>query len=380
MTGRSRWSAQEPHHPYERPPLSKDVLAPTIARAEMDQPAPNGSPSAASTASPAAAAIAIDRQRKTVELCRTARRCPTTSCCSRPARCRAACRSPGLGSASPICATYADALAIRAICKPGSHLAIIGGGFIGLELAASARKRGADVTVIEAQPRILMRGVPAEIAEVIAERHRAEVRHLVRRGLNRSSKQPARGPSSSPTARRSPPTCVVIGIGAMPVHRARRSGRAGARQRHRRRRDAARRPIPTSSPPATAAPSRCRSMAAAACGWNPGATRRSRARSPRPTCWAPASRSPSVPWFWSDQYDLTLQVAGLADGAATHGAPRSRRRRLHPVPPGRRRPAARGERHRPGQCRRPRHQARRDADRQRRPASPGATRPSRASS
>ena len=50
-------------------------------------------------------------------------------------------------------------------------MAIIGGGFIGLELAASAAKRGCHVTVIEAQPRVLMRGVTQEIATRIAARH-----------------------------------------------------------------------------------------------------------------------------------------------------------------------------------------------------------------
>ena len=39
--------------------------------------------------------------------------------------------------------THGDAVAIRAALQPGTHLAIIGGGFIGLELAASARKLGA---------------------------------------------------------------------------------------------------------------------------------------------------------------------------------------------------------------------------------------------
>ena len=58
--------------------------------------------------------------------------------------------------------------------QPGKHLAIIGGGFIGLELAATARKLGAKVTLVEGLPRILSRGVPEEIAAVVAERHTAE--------------------------------------------------------------------------------------------------------------------------------------------------------------------------------------------------------------
>jgi 3-phenylpropionate/trans-cinnamate dioxygenase ferredoxin reductase component len=64
-----------------------------------------------------------------------------------------------------------DSVKIRNEFSEGRSIAIIGGGFIGLELAASAAKRGCRVTVIEAQPRILMRGVPPEIASRIAARH-----------------------------------------------------------------------------------------------------------------------------------------------------------------------------------------------------------------
>lgn len=65
----------------------------------------------------------------------------------------------------------ADSAKIRFEFISGKSVAIIGGGFIGLELAASAAKRGCRVTVIEAQPRVLMRGVPPEIATRIAARH-----------------------------------------------------------------------------------------------------------------------------------------------------------------------------------------------------------------
>jgi 3-phenylpropionate/trans-cinnamate dioxygenase ferredoxin reductase subunit len=65
----------------------------------------------------------------------------------------------------------ADSIRIRSEFISGKGVAIIGGGFIGLELAASAAKRGCRVTVIEAQPRVLMRGVPPEIARRIAARH-----------------------------------------------------------------------------------------------------------------------------------------------------------------------------------------------------------------
>ena len=98
-----------------------------------------------------------------------------TSCFWRQAPCPGNSRLAA--GAGPRCLTlrsFDDALAIRRHLAPGQRVAIIGGGFIGLELAASAIRRGAEVTVIEAQPRVLMRGVPEEIAAVVTERHRAE--------------------------------------------------------------------------------------------------------------------------------------------------------------------------------------------------------------
>ena len=68
----------------------------------------------------------------------------------------------------------ADARALHAEFKPGVRIGIVGGGFIGLELAAAARQAGAEVTVFEAGPRILGRTVPPEIAAIVEKRHRAE--------------------------------------------------------------------------------------------------------------------------------------------------------------------------------------------------------------
>lgn len=66
---------------------------------------------------------------------------------------------------------FGDAENLRRQFAENQKVVIIGGGFIGLELAASARKRGCGVTVVEAQPRILMRGVPQAIATVVHDRH-----------------------------------------------------------------------------------------------------------------------------------------------------------------------------------------------------------------
>jgi 3-phenylpropionate/trans-cinnamate dioxygenase ferredoxin reductase subunit len=67
-----------------------------------------------------------------------------------------------------------DAYALRKRLKPGQHIGIIGAGFIGLEVAASARSLGLDVTVFEAAPRILTRVLTPATSAFISARHRAE--------------------------------------------------------------------------------------------------------------------------------------------------------------------------------------------------------------
>ena len=125
--------------------------------------------------------------------------------------------------------SFDDALAIRRLLAPGMRLVVIGGGFIGLELAASAVKRGAAVTVIEAQPRVLMRGVPEEIAAVVAERHRAEgvdIRTGI--GIASISGNARRRAWRSADGTEVAADLVVVGIGAVPV-----TGLGGVRRARR---------------------------------------------------------------------------------------------------------------------------------------------------
>ena len=222
---------------------------------------------------------------KTVTLANDGAGLPTTNCCLPPEpRRRASCRSPRRVDAAVYLRTFDDALEIRAHLKRGRGVAIIGGGFIGLELAAAARQLGCAASrVIEAQPRILMRGVPAEIAAVI---HAAHERQGV---AHRSAAARSRRSTTSASARRSS---------------LRTARRVEADSRHRR---SARMPEPSlaeaaglaidngvavdehlahqrsgrSSLPAIAARSRWRSTADGGCGSKLGATPRSRARSRR---------------------------------------------------------------------------------------------------
>ncbi|WP_307202180.1 NAD(P)/FAD-dependent oxidoreductase [Nocardioides zeae] len=71
-----------------------------------------------------------------------------------------------------------DARRLRADLAAARRIVVVGGGFIGGEVASSARERGVDVTIVEAGPRLLTRSMPAEVAEHlqgIYERHGVQV-------------------------------------------------------------------------------------------------------------------------------------------------------------------------------------------------------------
>lgn len=75
--------------------------------------------------------------------------------------------------------TMADVLPIQAALKPGTRALIIGGGYIGLETAATARKLGCLVTVLEMADRIMNRVVAANVSEYFAHEHRTQGVNIV---------------------------------------------------------------------------------------------------------------------------------------------------------------------------------------------------------
>jgi 3-phenylpropionate/trans-cinnamate dioxygenase ferredoxin reductase subunit len=206
--------------------------------------------------------------------------------------------------------TLDDALALRDALQPGTRLIVVGAGFIGLELAASARALGAEVTVIEAQPRILMRGVPEELAARLHARH-VEGGVTLRVGAAIAAVEP--GAVVLADGSRIAADLIVAGIGATPNTEL--AAAAGLAIENGVLVDEGFR---TSAPDVFAAGDCCNAL-------SPLYGRRVRLES-----WRSAQDQgttvahnmlggcetwTAVPWFWSDQYDLTLQVAGLADGA-----------------------------------------------------------------
>ena len=70
--------------------------------------------------------------------------------------------------------THDEALALKAALRPGARLVVVGGGFIGLEVAATARSLGCAVTLLEAGPRLAGRVLPAVISDALLALHREQ--------------------------------------------------------------------------------------------------------------------------------------------------------------------------------------------------------------
>jgi len=303
----------EPHLPYERPPLSKDGLAEAslpkfIAGAARYE-------EARIAVLTGATAESIDRVCKTVTLSDGRSLVYDRLLLATGARPRAFPGVPENAGRVHMLRTHADALAIRAALTPGARLAVIGGGFIGLELAATARKLGAEVVLVEGSPRVLSRGVPEEIAAFVAERHRQEGVEIVC-GAQIAAIEEAGDSERLLLAEGGgiEADLIVVGIGAVPnTELAETAGLAienGIAVDER---------LCTSDPNIYAAGDCCsfplphyggRRVRLEA--WRNAQDQGALAAA---NLMGAGETMVSVPWFWSDQYEFTLQIAGLADGA-----------------------------------------------------------------
>jgi NADPH-dependent 2,4-dienoyl-CoA reductase/sulfur reductase-like enzyme len=162
---------EEAHEPYERPRLSKSVLA-------------GEEPAAAACMHPREwyAAHGIKLQtRARVEAIAPKSRVVITSDGQRldysklllctGSRVRPLPGAPDALAGVHYLRTLEDSERLCAALVPGKRLVVIGGGFIGLEVASSALKRGAQVTVVERLATLLDRVLPAEIAAHVASLH-----------------------------------------------------------------------------------------------------------------------------------------------------------------------------------------------------------------
>jgi 3-phenylpropionate/trans-cinnamate dioxygenase ferredoxin reductase subunit len=308
--GRIVLVGEESHPPHERPPLSKAVMAGEAEAASTHLFKADELAKLGLDFRPGARAVAIDRAAKRVTLASgEALGYDKLILCT-----GGAARRPKLpGADGPrvhYLRTIADSLAIRARLAEIRHLVVIGGGWIGLEVAATARKRGVQVTVIEAMQRLCERSVPPEISAHLLGLHRRNgVEVLLGTGVQAIDDGSAGVSVVLTDGRRVAGDAVVIGIGLAPnVELAQSAGLAvdnGIVVDEQGR---------TSDPDIFAAgdvanaPLACLGRRIRLESW---ANAQNQAIVAAKAALGADERYDELPWFWSDQYDMNLQILGL---------------------------------------------------------------------
>lgn len=303
--------------PYQRPPLSKAFLKSPSEALQLHR-GEAWFAEAGITLHRGDAAVAIDRAAKTLTL-RSGAVLPygwlvlATGAAARtlPALPTTLANVAALRSA-------ADALRLRGLLDVAQRVTVLGGGFIGLEIAATANALGKTVTVLESAPRLLQRSVSPELAEHVLATHRANGID-VRLGVTVSDfvVEGDRLASLSVNGLHEPVELLVMGIGAAPqTALAQAAGLACDAQAGGIVVDASLR----SSDPAILAVGDCANFP------EHGSARRLRLESVQNandqarTALATITGAPepyrALPWFWSEQGTMRLQMAGLmpADG------------------------------------------------------------------
>ncbi len=208
--------------------------------------------------------------------------------------------------------TIDDARTLKERIAPGARLVVIGGGFIGLEVAATARQQGADVTVLEAGPRVLRRSSCTEIATFISEQHRsAGVKISVNKQVQSFHPSATRAVTAVECTDGTvyPADVVVVGIGLIANDEL--AARAGVEVN----RGIIVNELGQSSDPDIVAAGDCTNSMNAFYGYRlrlesvQGAMEQ--ARTAAMTILGKGVITRSIPTFWSDQYDLKLQMVGV---------------------------------------------------------------------
>lgn len=173
FAGRIVWLGEEPHPPYDRPPLSKAVLKGDVPLAQLVLIPADKFAALQVDWRPGQTVTAIDRGAQEVVTASGERCHYDTLFLAHGGRAR---MLPGV-PAHPRLLTlrsFEDAQAIKQELLAAQHVLVLGGGWIGLEVAASARLLGKPVTVLEAASRLCIRTVPPCVSAHLLALHQAQ--------------------------------------------------------------------------------------------------------------------------------------------------------------------------------------------------------------
>ncbi|HRI50734.1 MAG TPA: FAD-dependent oxidoreductase [Pseudomonadota bacterium] len=320
--GRIILVGEEAHLPYQRPPLSKGFLLGKVAQSQLYLKTQAIYEQNSIELRPATRVVSIDRTSQELTLAsgeRLAYGKLVLATGSRPRR----LGFPGVELArlgNLLCLrTIADAEALREKLQPGRRLVVIGGGYIGLEVAAVAVQQGLQVTVVEALPRLLARVTGAEVAAFIEKTHRA---HGVSFRLGTTVAELELDPEGSQVravvtagpdgAERLAVDLVLLGVGIVPNSEL--AAAAGLAVDNGIVVDE----YAQTSDPAILAIGDCTSQPSPHTGGRvrlesvPNAMEQARVAAA--TLTGQPEASTAVPWFWSEQYGFRLQMVGLSTG------------------------------------------------------------------
>jgi 3-phenylpropionate/trans-cinnamate dioxygenase ferredoxin reductase component len=312
--GRVVLVGEEASPPYERPPLSKGFLTGERAPAEFTFASAEVLGEAGIEFRPSCRVEAVDRAGRTVRLGNGERLRYAKLLLATGRKARRLPLASGAADRVRYLRDLADAHRLKELLKGRPRVLIVGGGFVGLEVAASAVALACEPTVVELAPRLLSRAVPAPIAAFLQARHeRAGVKILLGAGIERIEAVATEARVTLGDGRVLAADLVLVGIGAVP--RTELAESAGLAVDDGIVVDAT---LATSDPDIYAAGDVCAFPLASAAGlarlesWkNADAQGTLAARNMLGAGEAYAD----VPWFWSDQYELTLQIAGFPEAA-----------------------------------------------------------------
>ena len=325
-TGALTMIGDESHAPYQRPPLSKAYLMGTMERERLFLKPDAFYRDAQCEMILGVGATRIDRATKTVHLadgCTLAYDKLLLATGSRVRKIR--CPGADLRGIHYL-RGIDDVDALRASFQPGKKLAIVGGGYIGLEVAAVAAKRGIDVTVFEAMDRLMARAVSAPISDFYDKVHRAAgVKVLLNTGV-----EAFEGDGALAAIRAEgtsyPADVALVGIGIIPNIELAKEAGLGCDDGIvvNEKSDVTGDPAIFAAGDCTRHVGREGTALRLECVQNAI----DQAKHAALGMLGKPSTYREVPWFWSDQYDLKLQIAGLArpsDRLVVRGNPEARK-------------------------------------------------------
>ncbi|MEJ0025118.1 MAG: FAD-dependent oxidoreductase [Rhizomicrobium sp.] len=316
----------EPFAPYQRPPLSKAYLMGTMERDRLFLKPDAFYKEANCELILGVAATKIDRAAKQVHLADGRalaydKLLIATGSRVRKIRCPGA-DLPGVHYLRGI----ADVDGLRDVFEPGKKLAIVGGGYIGLEVAAVAAKRGIDVTVFEAMDRVMARAVSIPISDFYDHVHRAAgVKILLDTGVE-AFEGGGRLEGVRAKGQLYPADVVLVGIGIVPNDELAREAGLGCDDGI----VVDERSNVTGDPAIYAAGDCTKHIGREGTALRLECVQNAidQAKHAALCITGKPNTYREVPWFWSDQYDLKLQIAGLArpsDRIVIRGNPETRK-------------------------------------------------------